>query len=515
MSVRSRLRSHRAEASPSLFHSSLGSVDPLSVRLEIGDVPAPGDGYERYMDTLSALLHERHHWLQHVGTSAGLFGSILLEMQGGLILGSVPLGDLWVDDLPLLESEQKFSEALRTWEHLEATRRLFFGCRLGDFKALIDTGRTPLFQSLLPFVEEMVEGVYGPSPHLSEQVDHLRSLAGSLEKFKGPLLKQSGWTVGARHLMEGAARQAEIFRRLDLEHRRHVEESVDGGPLVINVDEYYAGIYGVARKIFNLAVETVSTAAEVGFAFACDLALNVPCPPVTPFPVDNPGVFYFKICHALRDFRFDRSFDLYDPAQVRSLLEELADHVGNLSVVAEVKRRTFTSYFGHLDPEELAGNLFEVSKGNLPRPMGGARLKYVTALGVLAERVRADVPDMFVFPVASYCDDRGAFRKQFNRIQPPLVSYGTNGIAPTRDVFGWLEYFLALAVQNEVGRSLVMFDVGGVAARLAPLVRSIGGEEHGRAVVRRSLAETFGGAPLAEEIWKRVETCLAAGHAAE
>jgi hypothetical protein len=498
--VRSRLNSHLTESSPTLFHSGLGSVDPVAVRLEMTHWPGNGASYDEHIAAVSALLHERHHWLQHVGTSAGLFSSLLLELQASTIAGGVPLDALRASDLPLLRHEERFASPLLVWERLEATRRLYFGCRPADFEVLADEGRGPFWRDLAPLFDPAIEAVLADASDMAKFLA-VRNAPDLHVEVGTTFVRDAGWSVGARHLMEGAARQSEVFRLLSGALDRYQGDE----PFRFALNPHYTGIYGVARKMFFNAVRAPTAAAEIGFAFACDLALNCLSPPLYPFPPHNPGTYFGHVITKLASFRFDRVVDAFNPQQVRALLEELTEHAGDdLVVPTRFKRDMMNRFLGHLHPDEVAQQMFTVTGNDyMPVPTGSAvRLRYEFALSAQAEHLRAQAPEVFVFPVAPYTDDRAAFRALFEQIQPPLLSYGASGISPSRPMPGWLEFFLATAVQREVYRGMVMFDVAGIGARLAPYVRSALGREHGLAVVHRVLRGVFHNGPIAEDIWQ-------------
>lgn len=495
----SRLTSHLNESSPTLFHSGLGSVDPVAVRLELTRGHTDDASHADTITMLAALLHERHHWLQHIGTSAGLFGSVLLELQSALIGTGVPLGALRAEDLPLLRQEDRFPGPLLAWERLEATRRFYFGCRPGDIETLTSEGRHPLWRELA----DMLEPVIGIG---LTDLTGFREVRAALAKSQPPrseALRDAGWSVGAKHLMEGAARQTEMFRLLDAAVTTTGEFALPA--------HFYTGVYGVARGLFDSIAPMRTAAAEIGFAFACDLALNCLSPPLFPFPAYNPGTYFGHVAHRLASFRFDRSVDVTDPAAVRALLAELTEHAGDdLVTPTRLKHRMITRFLGHLHPDEVAGQLFTLSGHNLPVPTGpSVRMRYELALATHAERLRAQAPELFVFPSAPYLSDRAAFRELFEQVQPPLVAYGDSGIVPTRRVPGWLEFFLATGVHYELLRAMVMCDVQQIAARLVPYVRSVFGHEHGMAVIRQVIDGVFQRGPVAAVIWQETTAAVA------
>jgi hypothetical protein len=512
LSVRSRLSSHRAESAPTLFHTGLGSVDPIALRLETTQRPGADDSYERSSKFLAALLHERHHWLQHVGTGAGMFGSLLLELQG-TIIGEVALAHrLTAADLPLQANEERFAEPLLLWERLEATRRLFFGCRTRDLTDLERDGRTPLWRALGPQLHGLMAGVYGDLPEIDGLLDFL--LHGREELSPNTAaITEAGWILGARHLMEGAARTSEVVRLAIGLADQHYDENWDGTPFRFNVDRHFTGVYGLARKLFHDMVGQAAAAAEVGFAFACDVALNCLAPPVFPFPPESPGIVFLRVCKALADFRFDRAVNMRDPAEIRALLGELTEHIGaNPDIDLDYWTTMAGRKFAALDIDETAAAMYTFDGHDLPDPRGnGARLRYTTALSVQAIGLRAQESALFVFPAALYLDDRKRFRDLFDRIPPPLVAYGDSGLWPTREQRGWLDFFLASGVQNEIFRGMVMSNAQELGTRLVPFLRSGGGAEHGRQVLRRAIGSTLGDSPLANDIWQHTVNAADSG----
>ncbi|MHC3472143.1 hypothetical protein ACYF6T_26105 [Streptomyces sp. 7R007] len=501
----SRLNSHRNESASTAFHSGLGRVDPVAVRLELGEVVDESGTHEERIAVLAALLHERHHWLQHVGTGAGLFGTLLLELQLGMIEGDVPLGELRESDLPLLGQEDRFGDALGRWERLEATRRLYFGCRRGDLDVLRQDGREPLWGELVPTISSVMGGMLPNSPYIERYRAFLEDRRRHLPVDRH-FVTESGWSVGARHLMEGAARQSEMFRLLAAALDGHRHSGAAAEEFAFNVSEHYSGLYGVARRLFDHTVTTRTAAADVGFSFACDLALNVLAPPLYPVTPVNPGTYFAHVVRRLADFRFDRVIDFTDPAHVRALIAELTDHVArapglDLTQPLDFKKQVVDALFGHLHPDEVAGELFTLPHADaVPVPSGpSSRLRYLFALTAEAERVRARAPEIFVFPSASYLHDRAAFRTLFERVQPPLLAYGADGLHGTRPIPGWPEYFVATGIHYEVMRGLVMHDAHTLGTHLAPYFRLSPG------LLATVLKGTLHDAPAADAIHHHAE----------
>jgi hypothetical protein len=505
LSARSRLRSHRAEAFGTGLHSSLGSIHPSALWLQLTRLPGEATTYDDTIADLAVLLHERHHWLQHVGTSAGMFGSTLLSVQTAVIQHNVPLDALRPDDLPLLGREGSFPSALGMWERLEATRRLYFGCRPADLVVLRNDGRAPMWRELGPLLDPVVEHVLADGSEMARLLavrDH-PSLA--LEP-SGILVREAGWSMGARHLMEGAARLNEVLHLLKGALDLHREYPVPAEPFRFDLNGRFTGEYAVARRMFQSVVGEPTAAAEVGFAFACDLALNCLAPPFYAFPPHNPGTYFAHVVRKLASFRFDRVIDIADPTDTRTLFEELTEHVGeDLTIPVRMRRVMATRFLGHLRPDNVAQEIFAVGHDFIPSATGpGSRQRYEFALSAEAERIRARSPEVFVLPFAAYVADRAAFRALFERIQPPLLSFGDRGITPTRGDPGWLEFFLATGVHGELLRAIVVLDTRGVARRLVPYLRSVAGVEHGHAVVRRVVRGLFDGGPVADEILRHV-----------
>lgn len=503
----------------SLFHSGLGSVSPVALTLELTAVP---DDSEQSLDVvagaLGALLHERHHWLQHVGTVVGVFSSLLIELQAGIAIGAVPLDEIGPGDLPLLTSRWTDEPGLIFWRRVEATRRMVIGCRRNDFEILERNGFPPEFTLLSKSLRTMVADVASGSDTLAALLDRWNDFL--VEPNERPaVIEERGRLFGARYLMEGAARRSEMFRIADLWMKDH------RGPY--DASALFAGDYGVADSVFRSQVAQWSPATEVGFAFACDLALNGFYPPIAPASGDAvtpgwaPGVCFAYVCSLLKGFPFgDHQIDLYDPEEVRALLDALADHVGDSFAMPHAGMADLVqASFGHLDAETEAARVFRLVDGELPEPTRqGSRIRYGLAQMATAYRLRREMPELFVFPVCWYVADRKRFREHFDRIQPPLLSYGGRGIAPSRPETGWLEFFLAAAVTHEAIRGALVCEPDDLASRLLPFARSYGGDEHGRSVLQRALWHTFRGGPLADDLWQRMErrlgTSQAPGHPA-
>lgn len=467
-------------------------------------MPGEHDDYESIVSLLGALLHERHHWLQQIGTVSGLFTSLLLETQAGLIAGNLPVQELTVDDLPLCRGRFADSSAVVGWERVEAARRMFAGCRKGDFTALADNGRSPALLLLAQLQRSVVTQVCRGDPERSP----LRNWADLQPVEETPiLLNHRGWLVGARHLMECAGRISEVFK-VGSDLGRADRGPFDFTPLL-------SGVYGVAHDVFYDGGRPMSVASEIGLSALCDMALNGPYPPLAPTAGKflgrswSPGAVFAMLVRQTEGFRFDVEVDPFDPAAVRQFIRDLAAHVGWLP--GDLISDAVGSVIGAQDPDVVATEIFRLEEHRLPEPtMNGSRIRYLFSIAARAFEIRREAPELFVFPFAQYGADRKGFRAYFDRLQPPLLAHGEQGLAPTRPIPGWLEFFLAASVEYEVTRRMVMFTAPEIALVLAGYARSIGGTEHGLAVITAELRNMFRGGPLGVELVRLVEAAVAA-----
>ncbi len=473
MSVDSRMQSYRYPENLRLLHSGLGSVNPVTAQLELTVDSSGMRSHKDRIRHLSALLHERHHWLQHVGTLAGVTNRMLLELQAGTVAHSVDFRDLEVEDLPLLKSKDpRHNDTLRAWEETEAVRWLVFGSRASDYQTLQQDGRQADFGRVVQPVQELalaledspvIAGVLRPLFAQFEPGDYRRLI----------LVPHNGRLVGAKHLMETAARLSEVFRAEDLAETlgsRHYDRS-----------NLWSGEYAVIRSIWDEYSDLErNVATEVGLAYACDLALNGQFPPIYPLlgsvveDAWTPGARFVMAVGHLKTFPFPAKLDPYDPHAVRTLIRSLDDHCESAGwVTGATIAPIMSAAWGNSGPDEYAPLLYQIRAGHLV-PKASATMQYYARLSGRAFHLRMESPELFIFPVCRYVHDRADFRAQFQQVQPPLVRYGDDGVGPTSGQPGWLDYWVMTGILGEVLRGVVYNSVDTMAADLSPFQIALG-----------------------------------------
>jgi hypothetical protein len=517
--MKSRLQSHRNEASPSLFHTSYGVANPVTLQLSLTKVVSKDELSIRA--AMSALLHERHHWLQTIGTLGGIFHYLLLDQQA-LIVQSLLSHEksLGIDDLPLADGRFADSADILQWEHVEYIRRVFWGARRGDIRVFENDRYGLDFPAVTQLLRRMlfiaVEGSEDARQALSNW-----NVAGSRISRRPTLLDSSGWALGARHLMEDSARVTEIFRLARYGQDVRLLDEIDDAP----TSNKFTGIYGKARSLFYSTVRNVSPGidtktpvSEMVFNYICDAALNRIYPPAGPAQgefiddVWNPATYMVFLCRGLSGFDLRRKVDVYDASQVRRLIFELDHHLddalgGLIGSSRALTRATTKKIFSGIEAESVADELFRVDETGWPRAKSWhGRLSYVLALSKAALSLRETHPELFIFPACHYVSDRAYFHELFDPVAPPLVLYGDSGIAPGPDKqTGWMEYFLCDAIMYELLRGMVMSDPNDLQRKIAPYAKICFGVEAGRSLVEAVVRLFFGDRPVCDDFLRGLQ----------
>jgi hypothetical protein len=487
-------------------------MSPLggTIELALSGEEAADRGIEVNIDFLATLLHERHHWLQHVGTTTGMFTSMLLEIQSDLTFHFLSTHRLSSSDLPLVTSQHGDDKMIFWWEQIEATRRLYMGSRMGDFNALVNDGRVPMFLTLSKAMLKLLDEV---SPcHPRNNILSLWDVEHKNEVADHPvMLRLRGWNVGSRHLMECSARLTEMFKLLFDRAR------FDG---YVDLEELFGGIYGIVREAYYRIIKIeVSLEADIALMVICDLALNTPdLPPLSPLAGEavhrgsTPlGAFLLHV-DRLRSFQFGSAdIDVCEPESVSEFAGRVVAWVlGDSKLTDFVVSASALSVMGDLSPDMSADSIFTARKNRLPRPNKAvSRFTYLASLSARAFKIRMNRADIFYFPFAQYAQNRGKFHDLFDQVQPPLVRYGSDGIRPTRSELGWLEFFTSAMIQCELARGIYMFDIDELASRLAVFSHSALGIDHGGSVMVATIYRTVG-APLSDQLVEKMSELLGA-----
>lgn len=522
MTLNSRLQSHRREASPGLFHTAYGSVSPISLQLTLADPVA--DDSAAAAKLMGAMLHERHHWLQNIGTPAGMFHYLILERQAILIQAVLAREkQLSVDDMPLCEGRLKDTLELKLWDHLELVRRMLWGARRGDISVLQEHLGAANFEEVSAQIGQLllvaVEGADGARSHLDLMLEIAGGTAAS-----GPILFDSGgWGLGARHLMEDAARTSEVARLIA--YGSHGDEPLATISDLV-VGKYFTGMYGKAKSLFYPRLArlypsgTGTRATELAFEYLCDVSLRGAYPPFAPaaggfLSADwNPGAQFAFMLRHLAGFDLHQRVELFDPVDVRGFLADLHAHLneqtdGFLDASDALAEHTAVSALGTLNSMQVADSLFELRENWPFAKSWHGRLSYMLSLSKEALRIRSENPELFVFPACHYVADRQKFHELYDPIASPLVRYPntgekSGGIGPSPGKpEGWMEYFICDAIMYDLLRGMVMQTPDQLVEMVYPYIHTLHGTKSGLSLAEASLNLFFKSRPIGNYIKSR------------
>ncbi len=471
LSTHLRLQSYKNDAESLRLRSNHGSFDPTAVLIELGGNsldPEEITSEEEARRINSILLHERHHWLQHVGTTGGIYNSILLQFEMGVISSTPGLETLTEEDIPLLRSAHpERRRIVEIWELCEQVRRAFFGCRIGDYREL-DTGialptRT-LTDALANHIQKCVPGPSG-LPLSFPQFPK--------EAFQGgdgyAVPQHRSWVVGIRHLMEFSARVSEITKL--------VVDATLLGDKRLDVSSLLAGIYTVAYDIFLKACGTAerSMTTLVTAATVCDIALNGCHFPIGPALLQSPGLLFAQLSKEMHGFDFRRAVVVNVSSTVRDLVDAIYQHLEDRTGVDWKATTLATSgLFGHLTPFDMGAPFEGVRAEGRPHTFPNA-IEWLAPLWGKSANIRTDHPELFILPACIYTDDRHRFHHLFDEIAPPAVKRlgtlrGTRPIDP-----GWVPWMLQFSIEADLLRGMVYLDSSALATTLARHVQSLSG----------------------------------------
>lgn len=360
---------------------------------------------------------------------------------------------------------------------MEYTRRLVMGGRMSDIKTLEDSGHRQVFTAMIDQWREIVDTL-GSSPEYLRRWD---ALADGESPGDPALLAVDGWLLGARHLMESAARISEMIKAAYLPTRQNGFNMTKG-----QVESWFTGIYRPARTIFYATVNHSFPWSEFAFAFACDWALNCPLPPLLPsagaflHPAFLPGMHFLEVSRALGDFKL--------PEERTVTLDGIRQFLGDISRFTAQRLGDMPAMSGR-EAQDWLGHQSAPSAGAETDNDGTHRLRYLTSLTVRSYELRAAQPELLVLPVISNITSPQTFREAFWSLAPPITHYGpTNNLIAKRAA----RWALPAAVQNDAMRAVMVYDLGGVAATLRPYLalglKPATIETHLRAVISN---ETF------------------------
>jgi hypothetical protein len=468
----------------------------------MSEIPAESSDEQTAISWLGALLHERHHWLQCISTTSGLALTLMLELRSSSIPLTLNPHELRRDDVPILQFapdtyegrrdatiSQDKQGAAELWETLEILRRTLSGARKGDIDCLLRAGKYPSFKT----ASDLIEPILASALQNEVAAAQLREIWARWHEFdqvrepEDRILRNfpyRGWGVGARHFFECGARINEmLLMAVRLGPKRTLDTTI-----------LFRGVYGVANELFYRELGDPTLAKEVALAWACDAALRGRLPPITPFLAfrGTPAVgIFLSIVEALRDFPFPaQGPDITNPEYVLAYVQRLERHLAErnegLSKMLSMTTETSNRLLGHLGAEAVSKGLFNLGADGFPiETAATSRLTYFLANSSSALTLRQSHPEFFCLPVCHYLHNRQAFHELFDSFMPPLVSYHSIGIHPTRDIQGWSEFFIGSAVTHELLLWLAVGERNDFDAAITPFLNTAQGYEFGRAIVRR------------------------------
>lgn len=418
MSAVSFLQAHKPD--PGLA-ATAGYFNPgaLSVELHADPVGAP---FDEMVAALGVLLHERTHWLQHVGTCAGLYSAYLAALQGALYLPHPQeIEDLALADLPLMGSARYSPDRSQFWLACEAAFVTVFGGTRAYFEGLQSRGALLALRAVERQVVEIASEVCDGDPDYDTLQKHLTP-AHARKDSPVMLLSYADVGLGARHLMETVARINEIFRIADYQAAR-------GEP--ITAAPFMSPPWSYARDLFfEILGRTPTAGLEAALCVLADWALMCPLPPLAPFEdlssVSLPGPVFVKLVEALAVDDIDEVLELGTDAAgrfSRRIYDQVSQRCGMPTppTLAALLRRAFTS----VEQLRVPDDLYSVEPGDYPRQRhNSSRLRYVTKLARDAATLRIEHPGFFALPVLTYIESRRRFHELYDPIQPPLWSVG-------------------------------------------------------------------------------------------
>ena len=450
------------------LRSSLGFFDPESLSISVESDPrSDRDDYVLHA-AMAALLHERTHWLQFVGTPVGLstvyLGAIQTSVVFNNFLSEARSAGVRAEAFPLLDSGALTDGARAAWlgvEHLQ----------------LAVLGGPATLEEAFKGVSVQAEGTSQLARSLADQVLHHSTVYKTIQDhswqegiFATPskliAVGDRCTLVGASQLMETSGRVNELIR-LALGQRRMVWDAYFGPP------------YSHARDMFY-AITKTDTSAGLDFALCilADWALALPLPPTLPLitPLDTvdsfPGSLFGFLASRLDTSAIPEAIDLHTPEwadeQAQAIYAQISSASG-LWTPLDIAR-DMRAMYGCMEEVDLMTDLYSppVDPAGLPTAKDGVgRPRFMTKRAYDAAGLRLRHPAFFACPALVYARNRDEFHEYFDVLRPPLWSTGYGKWIPTADDQGWFLYFLGGAIQHDIATLSVLYGCGELAAKLA------------------------------------------------
>jgi hypothetical protein len=463
------LRQNRSE---STFGAALGLFDPIGLSLTLNWSDHPEASYESRLMAMAALLHERTHWLQFIGTAAGQFLAWVGTLQATLLTDPSWLQEpLDVTDLPLLDSDRVNSNQKHLWL---ACERLFVSTFSAPRPYVDRIFKEGGFQrdAISRYLRALGSTVLDKDSAYEEAQNRMEK-AVSGEGDEIPMIDDAGVVFGALHCMEGAARANELFKLADGFSPTDQEMSLDG-------EAYLFPPYSNARDFYFKITERWpgKVEDEVAICVLADWALNCLLPPLAPLTaaLETPPVFPGTMFAFLAQNVEVDALPPQDEATritwaegfVHAIYEQIEERTeGKLPSPLHVAEFQIFQMKGLLDME-IPQSIYSpaTEERNTQPAIEAARLRYLGILSVRAAQTRLEHPAFFPLPHVYYSIDRKFFHQLWDPIQPPLLSFGTNRHIPTEYDPDWFKFFYVSAIQHQLAVDAAYNNCKALGARL-------------------------------------------------
>jgi hypothetical protein len=484
-----RLVAHRA---------GLGRFDPIGLHLSLDWQDSEEQSYEAKISAMATLMHERCHWLQLIGTSAGRFSSWLSTLQAGLLRGddwdSKPLS---AADLPLVESERVDPVARRLWIACERVHSAVFGGEAGYIEFLASVEGSFQAEVLDLQLSRLGSLLLDEDPDYEAFQEGLRQ--NPIERGTAILLDQDGVALGATHLMEATARLHELFRLSDGIRATHPD-------MEVFADGYFFPPYSYARDLY-FEIQTdhePGVRDEMAICVLADWALNPMIMPAMPLtatlgesPALLPGPLFAALVRLLdldalppldetTRVTYAEGFVAAIYAQIKAKEPEIVTPVE----MAKVHLALMGSLLDLKVPKDVYD--FDGDHGGIKPRDASARLRYTEYLACRASQTRIENPAFFALPYAFYSVDRKLFHGLWDPIEPPILSIGELRLVPTVEDSGWFTFFCVNAIQHDLGMFAPTGDCTTVGRRLQAYRRSRLAPEEEDHLITDSVKALFG-----------------------